>query len=1401
MQAITRAERQAAIAVSRDPLVRRAARELASRADSAGLEPDAAVDAQQLLAAAVADALAVLAPDASEIVNDFAMQAALFAEGAHVFMAPPGTNMAEWIASMPDEALGGLRNSMAETARATGQHEVAVKIVNEPKKVLASILAESVPSATSGVITDLEAVVAVADEIEPSDPLGEAARVLSADAASPELRRIRGIVTRQAQSVRSLRKFSFPAVAALLAGLLTRPENHTATSRIEALLHLAALACRGRKKPGPRHLREWLTAIDEDPIAKLEIPVEDVFVSNVDAWFGNARLFEGRWENNADFVAACTDTLLRLVEEHPWAREALGHIMALLRVSEAVAERAGAARYTRTESMPAEKVALRVSTAQESSRHVDFSDDDLAAIGVEPGTLGPFVIENDQAGSLAGQAMGHSALERRPLVRSRGCTTMALPTAVGAAVRRFAIEQAAAAGDLRLFQSTCHLAQFSRTFLVGRPGWGIDYVEMLEPEPGDGMREFIGTFDEGGYVHLVFVPDDFGAIAESGLAGTRPLDAPVCKRIRERAATIAGKQDCRRGLTVLVHGGLGRRFSSTLEDLPDFPRAWHRLCVSAPDFLLLGNMPDFDALRAWKLLQQVDELKARGILFPNLRGFVNLVAYAHAVGFDLVPENMREGAVYLHSDLLLPMRHEIRTAVDRHAARAPDGVSWVGLQRQPEGGRFDEIEGREEFFSPELFAHGEVLACIESASRPWWVHVRDGIPEGGWPRAVVFNVLKTVLGWLTRLAPGFEERYPALPQGPVTFRLRFPEIETFEQRDVDPERTPEPPSVAAVDGGIEIGCGPYYLRSFLKPGNLGDRLMIAAIARGLATLCRSEPLPETAMEEWVRSVAGSENDRFLKMRRSRTPDDLVFNVAVLPGLRLPMPEDLAWSRLNLARLAGYEGAPGPIPSLRAKKLLKAAVDVLWKRVEERLASLSRESTVERALLNLVAARKEHSDWLIAMAPRLALYDPAQVIDLSSERVALREKASLASRVIAEMALCASPSNGGASCTNTDLDFLIAEVWTLVECANQSDAMRYGLAAHPPAMRPNGSFEFDVSVLRVSSPMIDEHWRRKFRDAAEQCEEHEESLTPEFRQAFAAEFGLLPEQFGEFTHRAAMEAADTGAAILKLRKSEVLRRLLDVGAANADQAFEALALCPRDRWDEIRPAKAESRDWYPWRFNRRLSVLRRPLIQLSRTDDPTVIVAPSILANALGYLAMAGVGGRPETLFDSTEMKAFVGRAANRNGHDFTRKVAKRLAELGWQTAKELGLRQFGGAKSLGDVDVLCWLPSSGVVYAIECKSLRFDRTLGEIGERLAEYATGTVEEKRTPLQKHLRRISFFKANRKALADFTGIPERRLRLRSGLVTEGLGSMHFGGDAREMLDVVTDYELLEDQLIDL
>lgn len=1218
------------------------------------------------------------------------------------------------------------------------------------------------------------------------DPNYDAVTALLANAKANEMHKIRGTVLSLPRLFKRLEKFSFPLVAQSLAGLLIRPENHTATARIETLIHWAALACRGEQVLTRRQLSQWLNvSVFKDPITELEGPVEDVFVSNVVTWFGNARLFEGRWQNNSDYVQVCIGALLRTMER-AWVAETLRNVEAMLRLSEAVAERAEVARYTRTESRPREEIAVNVSTFGGSSDHVSFNHDELVASGVNPGDLDPFVFQNENADLLLGQTIGHSMLERQPLVRFRGRTIVALPTAIGAAVRRFVIERAKAAGDLRMFQSMCHQEQFNEVFLFGRAAWEIEYIKALKHDRDDDLREFIGTFDGGGYVHLVFVPDDFGEIARDGILSNHRIKGIVQDRIRDRGACLAAEPDYRRGLTVLVHGGIGREFSPFWEELPC---GWHQLCLSAPDFMLLGNESEFTALRAWKLLQQVDDLEAKGVVFPNLRGFLNLAGFAHYGDFELVPVNFTLAPIYLHNDFILPLRHRVRVALDRHGAIGPDDESWVSVQRETTGSFLSETLGRPVFISPGHTAQHELLACVETAARPWWIRCNE-LPEHGWHQSIVFNILEMVLGWLVRVASLLEQGLSVLPSGPVTYRLRFPDIETFSQNDVKTAVMSGALPVAVADGEIVIDCAPTYLQSFLNVDNLGDRLMITALVRGAHELCGDRVPSPSVMAELVQAVVGSDDASFFQMAPSQSPQDMIYDVAVLPRSRLLMPEDRAWSRLNLARRAGYESTPGPIPSCQSRAILERAVDAVWERVRLRLINLSRESVVERSLLNFVTLQKEHRDWFRTAAAQLALYDNAEVLAAANERAFRRDTAGLACRVIAEMALCTSPYRAGSVCTGTDLDFLIAEVSTLLDCANQSDALRYGLATQQPIMYPNGSFAFDPSSTQAIGSLLNEHGRRTFLAG-----EVEGAVAgPGFEAAFIAEFGLSMEQYAAFVFGVTIECSKQRSAHLRLRRSEVLRRLREAGLGNPERVFEAFALPCRARWDEKSPVNAKARDWYPWRYNRRLSIMRRPLVQFSTEDDPVVLVMPSILAGTLDYLQEASFGRLPEELFDSPEMTSCIGRAADRNGHDFNRKVAQRLEALEWRTEQEVSLTQLDGEAELGDIDILAWQPDSGLVYVIECKSLRFDRTWGEIGERLAEYAAGTVDGKRTPLQKHLDRISYLESKREWLSHLTNIPVERLQLRSALVTEKLVPMQFGGKAREMLDLVTDYELL-------
>ena len=1177
------------------------------------------------------------------------------------------------------------------------------------------------------------------------------------------------------------------------------PENHGATARLEMLLHLAALGCRGSQAPTRRHLQEWLNdVVLQDPITEFEGPVEDVYISNVVTWFGNVRMLEGRWEGNSYYVQTCIAALLR-VADRPWAAEALAHAEALLRLSEAVSERAQVARYSLKECQPRQPVTIGTSTTvTQSAYHVSFDCDELDQIGVAAADLDPFVFQEQHKELIASESLGHTALERRPIVQFEGRAIVVLPTAIGAAIRRFAIERAVAAGEIKLFQSACHQDQFREVFLSGRPAWNIEYERFLEHDPDHDLREFIGTFDDGGYVHLVFVPDDFGEIAHVGLIGVQPFGGMLVHRLRERAAYLEAKPDYRRGLTVLVHGGIGRGFT---KDVGDFPCNWHCLSLSVTDFIFLGNESEFTAKRAWKLLQQVADLEQRGVFFPTLRGFLNLVAFGYHNDFELVPNDMSLSPIYLHNDFIAPLRHRVCTALDRHGAMAPDGRSWIPVQRETTSGFFGQTQIRPVLVVPQHRTEQEVLACVETERGPWWIRCSE-LPESEWHRSMVVMILDMVARWLCRVAPLLEERLHGLPSGPITCCLHFSDIEMVTQHLVSPAEMSSPPVVSVEDRQAIIDCTSCYLANFLSAENSGDRLMIEALVRATHALC-GVPIPgDETIAEFVQAVVGSDDARFFRVTPGHTPHDAIYDAITLPDPCFLQPEDFAWARLDLARRSGCDSPPGPIPESSVGVLLGKAVDSVWARVRSRLAELSRESVIEQSLRNFMATQKDRRDWYRSADAQLALYDRAEVLQVTNRRDTQRDAASLACRVIAEMALCTSPYQDGVACTGIDLDFLIAEVSTLLECAAQSDASRYGLVARPPIIHANGSFDFEASIEHSIGPLQAAYGNRVFREAAEahryEPERRNEDKLEDgsFESSFIAEFGLHREQYARFVLRITEEAVEQHVPHLRLRRSKVVERLREVGVAEPERVFEGFALTPRARWDEAQPRNAKAKDWYPWRFNRRLSILRRPLVQFSMESDPEVLVMPSLLAGTLDYLSEAARGCLPGSLFDSPEMISYIGCAAERNGHAFNRKVAERLDGLRWITRQELSLTKLGGNAALGDIDVLAWRKSSDLVYAVECKSLRFDRTFGEIGERLSEYVVGMVGGSRTDLQKHLDRISYLKSNPEQVAKFTGIPVGRLQLRSALVTEKLVAMQFFGPAQDMLDLVADFDSLHE-----
>jgi hypothetical protein len=408
-------------------------------------------------------------------------------------------------------------------------------------------------------------------------------------------------------------------------------------------------------------------------------------------------------------------------------------------------------------------------------------------------------------------------------------------------------------------------------------------------------------------------------------------------------------------------------------------------------------------------------------------------------------------------------------------------------------------------------------------------------------------------------------------------------------------------------------------------------------------------------------------------------------------------------------------------------------------------------------------------------------------------VSERAHVGLCCRIAIEMAVCASPETGGRKCSLDDFDYVVAKIAILCGVASRSDEIHHGFSERIE-VKPSGVLRFeDEFANRIHEPFMVALSTDQFDAAAEEYDTfyeipeqiddaaYERQSNPEFDAAFVAEYGVTPIRMVDFVSSIGERAVASGNGRITVRRSELksdLVALEGVDASAAEALLNIWSLVPRARWDDPKPDGASAKDWFPWRFARRLSLLSRPIVQLTTDDDPLCVVSPVI--------AQHGV-----------EMRSWVGGAIDRLGHAFNHKVADRLKELGVQAEAEFLMTRLGAAAKDGDVDTLAWKPSTGDVFIIECKRLLADKTVGEIAERLVEFGPNHTERngKRGPTRRHLDRVEILREKLPQLAAVTGIPQEAIKLRSCLVTSALVPMQFQREATAYFDVVSDFDSLQ------
>ena len=419
--------------------------------------------------------------------------------------------------------------------------------------------------------------------------------------------------------------------------------------------------------------------------------------------------------------------------------------------------------------------------------------------------------------------------------------------------------------------------------------------------------------------------------------------------------------------------------------------------------------------------------------------------------------------------------------------------------------------------------------------------------------------------------------------------------------------------------------------------------------------------------------------------------------------------------------------------------LNSVVGTALDEICRRLRLLDRKLFIRRLLTNYELAHHDRDVWRRTARANLALHDDKDATLRTIARHSAKLNACfIASRVLLEAAICECPATGGRTPGKWDLSLLMSYALRAFHMGGWSDAVYSGAMAPHVRVTTHGDVQMNLEFIdAVYEPFARAGAETQVKSAAEDYAELYDSgveragfasvVEPQFSSAWGAEFGVELDNYRTFVDELEDLGLRASQPVSVLPRSSLVSILSTAGRLSIHQAeavIAMLSLRPRTEWRKVENPFRD-KDWFPWRFRRRLSVLRRPFIEVGDQSDPDVMFAPGLVRESFAAMVHWFYTGEiPQGQASSLQMKKWLGTANNIQRTKFNCAVSDRMRELGWETVTEIKLTKAlrrALDRNYGDIDVLAWQRASGRVLAIECKDLQYLKTIGEVAEQLSDF--------------------------------------------------------------------------------
>ncbi|WID99675.1 hypothetical protein QO058_30200 (plasmid) [Bosea vestrisii] len=1189
--------------------------------------------------------------------------------------------------------------------------------------------------------------------------------------------------------IRSLTPLDGVALRLMLTGLLLEPAFLANHARILTLLHWTLVLAKGRRPPTKNDLTVLFAAMSDHSSFSYEDPAEDVFVDIVWTPQWGLRIFPGMYTGVGFHLQRLLDTAEQAgddVADISGVRD----VVALLRLSESLAARRRLEVGAFAESEPGTQLRPNVRRAFKFGSLALFRAEELDVLSIEREQLNRFVLQPTRR--LLEQPFGGTDLDHFPLIECEDGLQVLSPSGLANAAVAHLVFSLGPSHAETLYQRD--LVRWLGVDLPRARAKPLPGRELGLPDPGWSRsikdRALALEFDHDKHAHLLLLEAKWPESREDAelirLGGGRALAIAVSRLVAQLHETLEEDSVSDAGLSLVVHNSPG--WGLEIGELPDIGPKWFVVTMSAYSFSMLLRAPGFELLKLWKMLAELRELMQRGTIIKLWPDPLVYWSVWENFGFTFAPAlaDMRGTAFIGDTTLLAPLIRRIREAWHTHGVRTPWGEIAVVERYPSDDGTSPDLQ-IPVYHDHLAISGGTLLGAIENEHGPWWVSVGRP-PFSTEDRQFLGLLWQAVLEWLTRAAAGATKRLSAAAKPLLVTLLPIPTTITDGPDNAQFFYCP--------DGSeVRIMLPADLMERMVRVDNEAEIQVLAWVLEGILTL-RGETATVKPMA-WAREILANPD---LKMIHITHGVDQAFAIDLTADKTRYRPlqeHDLAtagrWMDERLTVRGDLTVAP-PMTligdAVQVNTILNAAVDVHWEACRDRLSTLDRSATL-RLVLGLIEATHRHrvDDERGARARRIAYADDPQ---LGVRRANQRDQAFRTYRVVAEMALCACPLTSGRPPGLSDIDAIAAQVAALVRMAEFSDAAQRKLVKGELTFLPNGSIlpygggaeEFMTQYLHAcleESVTLDEEGYSNLYDTPQDDTEwvagHEDDLLPPdieaedngaFENAVLEEIGLTILAVATIAFALQSIAGERSSEVTCLRQSALTAAVIEmtgrlghaVTSSEIDRFIAAFGLPTRSAWDKP-PPDFTANDIFPWFYERRLSLMTRPLLVLSGEDDPEIMFGVRQVRMGSDYaMLLLEMGIWDKARLRSPAAKEYMDTEVARRGRAFEDKIASIFAKGGWTPHKSIPMARFGASKKLGEIDVLAVSANGKTWVVVECKWFGAARTPREVAAWMQDFH-GRDGDK---LHKHLQRCDWIEANSSIVAQRLGLapPERILK---------------------------------------